>query len=155
MLPLVGDLDPPAKRAAALSIVSSGLLLGMLLARVLSGILTEYTSWRTIYWLSFGLQYLTLVLLWFFMPDYPVTNPGGLNYFGILYSILQMVTREPVLVEACLTGFFTAGIYTSYWTTLTFFLPPRHTIIPRWSSAPSHSSASALWPSAPSSPAPS
>jgi predicted MFS family arabinose efflux permease len=126
MLPLVGDLAPPAKRAMSLSIVVSGLLFGMLIARVLSGILTEYTSWRTIYWLSFGLQYLILILLWFFMPDYPVTNPGGLNYFKMLYSILEMVFTYPVLVQACLVGFFTASIFTSFWTTLTFLLasPP-------------------------------
>lgn len=126
MLPLVGELAPPAKRATSLSIVVSGLLLGMLIARVLSGIVTEYTSWRTIYWLSFGLQYLILILLWLFMPDYPVTNPGGLNYFKMLFSILQLLTRYPVLVQACLVGFFTSCTFTSYWTTLTFLLasPP-------------------------------
>lgn len=50
MLPLVGDLAPKEKRAQALSIVVSGLLLGMLIARLLSGILTDYTTWRSIYW---------------------------------------------------------------------------------------------------------
>jgi predicted MFS family arabinose efflux permease len=126
MLPLVGDLAPPHRRATALSIVVSGLLMGMLIARVLSGVVTEFTSWRTIYWISAGLQYLILILLWFFMPDYPVTNPGGINYFRMLYSIGQMVCTEPVLVQACLIGFFTASIFTSFWTTLTFLLasPP-------------------------------
>jgi predicted MFS family arabinose efflux permease len=126
MLPLVGDLAPPARRATALSIVVSGLLLGILVARVLSGILTEYTSWRSIYWLSFGLQYLIFVLLWLFMPDYPVTNPGGLNYFKMLWSIVVMLFKHPVLVQSCVIGCFTSTIFTSYWTTLTFLLasPP-------------------------------
>jgi len=87
MLPLVGDLAPPHRRATALSIVVSGLL-GILIARLLSGILTQFTSWRTIYWFSFGVQYLILILLFFFMPDYPSTNPDGINYFKILYSIV-------------------------------------------------------------------
>lgn len=126
MLPLVGDLAPPNKRAMSLSIVVSGLLLGMLIARVLSGIITEYTSWRNIYWLSFALQYFICGLLWLFMPDYPVTNPGGLNYFKMLWSIVTMLTQEPVLVQACLVGLCTASIFTSFWTTLTFLLasPP-------------------------------
>src|ERR1700712_919946 len=98
MVPLVGDLAPPHKRAMALSIVVSGLLLGILIARLLSGLLTQYTSWRTIYWFSFGVQYLIFFLLWLFMPDYPSTNPGGLNYFHMLFSILQMVVKHPVLV---------------------------------------------------------
>ena len=37
-----------------------------------------------------------------------------------------MVTKHPVLVQACLVGFFTSSTFTSYWTTLTFLLssPP-------------------------------
>lgn len=122
MLPLVGDLAPPHRRATALSIVVSGLLLGMLIARLLSGILTQYTSWRSIYWFSFGVQYLIFILLFFYMPDYPSTNPGGLNYFHILFSIVKMLFKHPVLVQACLIGFLTSSIFTSFWTTLTFLL---------------------------------
>lgn len=126
MLPLVGDLAPANRRATAISVVVSGLLLGMLIARLLSGILTQYTSWRSIYWFSFGVQYLILILLFFFMPDYPSTNPGGLNYFSMLFSILKMLYKHPELVQACLIGFLVSSIFTSYWTTLTFLLssPP-------------------------------
>ncbi|RDL41897.1 uncharacterized protein BP5553_01876 [Venustampulla echinocandica] len=126
MLPLVGELAPPHRRAMALSIVVSGLLLGMLLARLLAGVLTQHTSWRSIYWFSFGMQYLIFILLFFFMPDYPSTNPGGLNYFGMLWSIVQMVFQYPVLVQACLVGFTVSSTFTSFWTTLTFLLasPP-------------------------------
>ncbi|KAH8665760.1 major facilitator superfamily transporter [Tricladium varicosporioides] len=122
MLPLVGDLAPAHKRAMSLSIVVSGLLLGMLIGRLLSGILTQFTSWRSIYWFSFGMQYLIFILLFLFMPDYPSTNPGGLNYFKMLWSIVQMVWTYPVLVQACLVGFLTSSTFTSFWTTLTFLL---------------------------------
>ncbi|KAK5135213.1 hypothetical protein LTR08_005462 [Meristemomyces frigidus] len=122
MLPLVGDLAPPKKRAAALSIVVSGLMLGILIARLLSGIMTQYTSWRNVYWLSVALQYAIFVLLWFFMPDYPSTNKGGMNYFKMLWSILVMLTKHPVLVQACLISFFTAATFTGFWTVLTFLL---------------------------------
>ena len=126
MLPLVGDLAPPHRRATSLSIVTSGLLLGLLIARLLSGVVTNFTSWRTVYWLALGLQYFIFVLLWFTMPDYPSTNPGGLNYFRILWSILTISFASPVIVQSCLVGFFTSTTFTSYWTTLTFLLasPP-------------------------------
>lgn len=44
----------------------------------------------------------------------------------MLFSILKMVFRHPVLVQACLVGFLVASTFTSYWTTLTFLLssPP-------------------------------
>lgn len=113
MLPLVGDLAPAHRRATALSIVVSGLLLGILIARLLSGVLTQYTSWKTIYWFSFGVQYLIFILLFFFMPDYPSTNPDGINYFKILYSLFRMVFKYPVLVQACLVGFLVSSTFTS------------------------------------------
>ncbi|KAI1104357.1 MFS general substrate transporter [Jackrogersella minutella] len=125
MLPLVGDLVPAHRRASSLSIVVSGLALGLLIARVLSGIVANFTSWRNIYWLAFGAQYLTLVLLFFFLPDYPAKNKG-LNYFKVLWGMAVMAITEPLLTQACLIGFLLSAAFTSFWTTLTFLLasPP-------------------------------
>ncbi|KAK5169464.1 uncharacterized protein LTR77_005440 [Saxophila tyrrhenica] len=125
MLPLVGDLAPPNKRAAALSIVVSGFVLGILVARLLSGIMTNYTSWRNVYWMSVGLQYAIFGSLWAFMPDYPATNKR-LNYFKMLWSMPVMLTKHPILVQACLISYFTSATFTSFWTVLTFLLagPP-------------------------------
>jgi predicted MFS family arabinose efflux permease len=50
LLPLAADLAPASKRAFAMSIVLSGLLLGVLVSRVLGGLLAEYTSWRNVYY---------------------------------------------------------------------------------------------------------
>jgi predicted MFS family arabinose efflux permease len=121
MLPLVGDLVPPARRGTALSIISSGLVLGLLFARLLSGIIAEYSYWRNIYWLSLALQFLIFFLLWLFMPDYPSTNTN-ISYFKILYSIIGYYWTSPALVQATLMGFFLSATFTSFWTTLTFLL---------------------------------
>lgn len=121
MMPLVGDLAPPGQRAFALSIVSTGLSLGILLARLLAGIVTQYTSWRNIYWMSVGLQYLIFGSLWCCMPDYPSTN-ADLRYGEVLWSIVGMVGKYPVLVQACLVSFCTSATFTNFWTTLTFLL---------------------------------
>ncbi|KAK4939103.1 hypothetical protein LTR10_020589 [Elasticomyces elasticus] len=125
MLPLVGDMAPPHRRSTALSIVVSGMLLGMLMARLLSGVVAQFIGWRYIYWISFALQYLILILLWMFMPDYPSKNPDEKilkKYPFLLWDIVKLVAKYPVLVQACLVGMFTATIFTSYWTTLTFLL---------------------------------
>ena len=127
MLPLVGDLAPPNRRATALSIVVSGLLGGVLIARLLSGVVTEFVSWRTIYWLAFGLQALIFILLLFLLPVYPAKNPpSGKNflvvYFELLWSILTLLVKQPLLVQSCGMGLFAATTFTSFWTTLTFLL---------------------------------
>lgn len=44
MLPLIGDLAPPHRRSTALSVVVSGMLLGMLIARLLSGVVIEFVG---------------------------------------------------------------------------------------------------------------
>ncbi len=121
MLPLVGDLAPPKRRAASLSVVTSGLMLGILGARVISGTMTNFLTWRAVYWLALGLQYFVFVLLWWFMPDYPRTNTD-MNYFRILLDMIKMLFRHPVLVQACLTGMLTSAPFSSFWTTLTFLL---------------------------------
>lgn len=56
MMQLVGGLAPAHRRATYLSIVVSGLLFGVLVARLLSGIVTQYTGWHNIYWVAFVLQ---------------------------------------------------------------------------------------------------
>jgi predicted MFS family arabinose efflux permease len=121
MLPLVGDLAPPSRRAAALSIVVSGLMLGVLVARVLSGTISNFVTWRAVYWMALALQSTIFILLWLFMPDYPSTNPG-MNYFRILLDIVKMLFKHPVLVQACLAGLLCSAPFTSFWTTLTFLL---------------------------------
>lgn len=121
MLPLVGTLAKPNKRATALSIVVSALMFGLLIARLLSGIIANYSSWRNVYWMSFALQWIILILLWFWMPDYPQSNKN-ISYFRILYSILELLFKYPVLVQASIIAFLTSSCFTSFWTTLTFLL---------------------------------
>ena len=128
MMPLVGDLAPKERRATALSIVVSGLLLGMLVARLLSGVVALYIGWRYIYWISFALQYLILILLWFSMPDYPSTNPqpdwqSTVRYYPfLLWDIVRLIFKHPVLAQSCVIGLFSSAAFTSFWTTLTFLL---------------------------------
>lgn len=128
MMPLVGSLAPPHRKATALSIVVSGLLLGMLIARLLSGVVALYIGWRYIYWISFALQYLILILLWLFMPDYPSTNPEpdwsstAKAYPPLLWDIVRLIFKHPILAQACLIGMFSSAAFTSFWTTLTFLL---------------------------------
>lgn len=126
MLPLVGDLAPPHRRASSLAVVVSGLSLGILVARILSGVMASYTDWRNIYWFGFAVQYLVWGLLYVWMPDYPSKNPAGINYLRMLASIVRLLLTEPLLLQASLVAFLLSAVFTSFWTTLSFLLssPP-------------------------------
>ncbi|KAK8052855.1 hypothetical protein PG996_012156 [Apiospora saccharicola] len=121
MFPIAVQYAPSRHRATMISIVMSGIVFGILVARLLSGIITQYSSWRNVYWLSFGLQVMIFVLLFVMMPDYPVLRPGG-SYPHTLLTIVKMPFRHPVLTQASLVAFMTMAMFTSFWTTLTFQL---------------------------------
>ncbi|KAJ7465388.1 major facilitator superfamily domain-containing protein [Mycena galericulata] len=123
MQPLAADLAPPERRATAISVVISGLLLGVLVARVLSGVLGQFASWRTAYYFGVGVQALALLGCFLVIPDYPARNAGTeLTYLCILWTMAKYAVTEPALVQACLINFALSAGFTSFWVTLTFLL---------------------------------
>ncbi|KAG1785232.1 major facilitator superfamily domain-containing protein [Suillus plorans] len=125
LMPLAADLAPPARRGSAISIVQSGLLLGILIARVLSGIVANFTSWRIVYYMSIGIQGIVLGGAYMLLPDYPVKNPE-LSYLGIFRSMAKYIVTEPLVGQIMLTNWAASACYTNWWVTLTFLLggPP-------------------------------
>lgn len=126
LLPLVGDLAPPHRRASSLAIVVSGLSLGILVARILAGALASTSSWRNIYWFGLGAQSLVVLSLYIYLPAYPSKNPDGLHYPRMLATVFHLLISEPLLAQAALVAFCLSATFTSFWTTLSFLLasPP-------------------------------
>ncbi|KAJ2921848.1 hypothetical protein H1R20_g15247, partial [Candolleomyces eurysporus] len=125
LIPLAADLAPPERRASAISVVFSGLLFGILIARVLSGIIAEFSSWRVVYYFSIGVQTVVLLGAYILLPDYPAKNTN-VTYFAILGSMAKFAVTEPILIQATLINFASAACFSSFWVTLTFLLgePP-------------------------------
>ena len=127
LLPLAADLAPEENRATAISVVLSGLLFGVLLARVLAGIIAEFTSWRVVYYFAVGVQALVLVGSYLLLPDYPSKNKD-LTYWNILWTMAKFSVTEPILIQASLINLALSACYSNFWVTLTFLLggPPYH-----------------------------
>ena len=127
LLPLAADLAPVKKRAGAISVVFSGLLFGILLARVLAGIIAEFTSYRVVYYFSVGVQALVLVGSYLILPDYPSKNKD-LTYWNILWTMVKFSVTEPILIQASLITLASSACFSNFWVTLTFLLdgPPYH-----------------------------
>ena len=125
LIPLAADLAPPARRASAISLVLSGFLLGILIARVLSGMVANFVSWRFVYWMSISIQSIVLGGTYLLLPDYPVKN-RDLSYLGIFRSMAKYAVTEPLVGQMFLTNWAAATCYTNWWVTLTFLLggPP-------------------------------
>ncbi|KAJ3891005.1 major facilitator superfamily domain-containing protein [Lentinula edodes] len=121
LTPLAADLAPENRRASAISIIFAGLLFGILIARVLSGIVAEFSTWRIIYYIDVGLLAAVIVILYFVVPEYPAKNKG-LTYLHILKSMAKLATTEPILIQASLITMGSNACYMNFWVTLTFIL---------------------------------
>ncbi|KAJ3824850.1 major facilitator superfamily domain-containing protein [Lentinula raphanica] len=122
LLPLTADLAPPTRRATAMSIVFSGLLFGILIARVLSGIIAQFADWHITYWMAIGIQWVLVFVLFWTVPDYPPKNTGELGYAQIMWTMAKFSVTEPVLIQGCLCNMGSAAAFSSFWVTLTFLL---------------------------------
>ncbi|KAG6914647.1 hypothetical protein DXG01_016121 [Tephrocybe rancida] len=125
LLPLAADLAPPERRASAISVVLSGLLFGILVARVLAGVIAEFTTWRVVYYVAIGTQSAVLVGIYLMLPDYPAKN-DNLTYWDILFTMAKFAFTEPLLIQASLINIASSACFSSFWVTLTFLLggPP-------------------------------
>ncbi|KZV61521.1 MFS general substrate transporter [Peniophora sp. CONT] len=122
LVPLAADLAPPHKRASAISIVISGLLLGVLFSRVMSGVVAQYVTWRVVYAVACGLQVASLLALWMALPDFPSKAKKGTTYVQIMKTMFRLAATEPVLVQVCLAHVAGAAFFTNFWVTLTYLL---------------------------------
>lgn len=125
LMPLAADLAPPERRASALSVVLSGLMLGVLIARVLAGVIGNFTTWRAVYYMSIGVQVLVIIGAYLILPDYPSKN-RDLNYFQILWSMTKYAVTEPLVIQVSIINIASSACFSGYWVTLTFLLggPP-------------------------------
>lgn len=119
IMPLAALLSPQNKGKVVGTIVT-GILTGILAARVFSGYIAEWFGWRAVYSISSVLVLLSSFILYFSLPDVPVQFRG--NYGQLLRSTLQQIGRFALLRYSAILGALVFGAFCSFWTTLTFHL---------------------------------
>jgi predicted MFS family arabinose efflux permease len=126
IVPFAAALAGPAERGRVVGTVMSGLLIGILLARTVSGFVTANFGWRAVYWMAAALMVALTVTLWRLLPR---DAPGpGLPYPALLRSLWGLLRAEPALREAAWLGALSFGAFNVFWITLALFLagPPYH-----------------------------
>ena len=119
ILPLAASLDRVSTGSTVGKIIS-GILIGILAARVLSGFVANYLGWHAVYMFAFGLVLIIFFLLYKYLPD--VESNFSSNYLQLLRSTLLQVKRFPVLRISSAIGALMFGVFCSFWTNLTFHL---------------------------------
>lgn len=119
ILPMAASLDS-VSRGKTVGTIFSGLLIGILAARVFSGFVSEWMGWRYVYGFSSLLILSITLLLKIYLPN--VKSEFNGHYFQLLQSALFQIKRFPLLRVTSLTGGLLFGVFCSFWTTLTFHL---------------------------------
>ena len=126
LIPFAADLASDAERGKTIGTVMTGVLLGILLARTVSGVIGAYLGWRTTYWLAAGVALVFAMFLRYGLPRVPISST--FSYSQLMRSIWNIVLKEARLRRiALIAGLFFAS-FSAFWTTLIFFLgtPPYH-----------------------------
>ncbi|ETT03532.1 transporter, major facilitator family protein [Providencia alcalifaciens PAL-3] len=124
LVPMAASIAKPHQRGKAVGTIMSGLLLGILLARTISGGVAMIGGWRAIYWVAFGLMMFLILILALKLPRYH--QKTDLNYFQLIGSIGRLFFTTPVLATRALLGALTFANFALLWTAMAFLLasPP-------------------------------
>ena len=120
MIPFAADLAPAERRGRVVARIMTGLLLGILLARTVSGLVAEVAGWRSVYWLSAGLMVVFAAVLWRALPT---EGPRPrMRYGSLVASSLRLLVDEPVLRRRAWHGACAFACFSVLWTTIAFLL---------------------------------
>jgi predicted MFS family arabinose efflux permease len=122
LVPFAAHLALDKDRGRVVGRVMSGLLMGILLARVASGIVSDVFGWRGVYWIAAGLMLIQALVLSRTLPDEPPQTRQ--SYSALLLSILHLMRDEPLLRRRIVYGMSVFAAFSVLWTSLPFLLAP-------------------------------
>ena len=120
MIPFAADLAPEERRGRVVARIMTGLLMGILLARTVSGLVAQAAGWRAIYWLSAALMVCFALVLWRALPT-EGPRPHR-SYPSLVSSSLRLLVTEPVLRRRAWHGACAFAAFSALWTTIAFLL---------------------------------
>jgi predicted MFS family arabinose efflux permease len=120
LVPMAAHLAKPSERGKKIGVVMSGLLIGILLSRTFSGVISEYFGWRSVYYIAAGIMLVIWLLLGLFLPEVEPDHKDG--YRQLMASLIGLVKHEPKLRVAALRGALCFACFSAFWTTIVFLL---------------------------------
>jgi predicted MFS family arabinose efflux permease len=123
ILPTAASLAAPGHSGRVVGAVSTGLILGVLLSRVVSGAVAEVSgSWRVAFLLSAVLTAALALILPRFMPERTSAGAAHLSYRTLLASLPQLFLAQPEVRLSALLGASAFAAFSAFWSTLAFHL---------------------------------
>ncbi|WP_237163157.1 MFS transporter [Paenibacillus sp. BIHB 4019] len=107
----------PAERGQIVGVVTSGIVMGILLARTFAGILTDIAGWRSVYLASAALTLMMAVALYRILPR-DERQRDSLSYWQLLRSVPTLFAEERVLRVRAVLALLIFAAFSILWTSL-------------------------------------
>jgi predicted MFS family arabinose efflux permease len=120
IIPFAADLANPEQRGRVIGRVMSGLLLGILLSRTVSGLVAQAAGWRTMYWIAAGLLIVTASVLYRVLPNELARD--HVSYRMLVASSFALLAAHRALRRRAWFGALVFASFSATWTTLAFHL---------------------------------
>ncbi|MFE4108734.1 MFS transporter [Kosakonia sp. YIM B13611] len=120
IVPAAAILAPEGKQGKMVGTVMTGLLLGILLSRTVSGFVGAAFGWRIMYQLAAVSIALIGVLMWSVLPRF--ATHSTLSYPALMKSMAHLWKRFPALRRAAFAQGFLSIAFSAFWSTLALML---------------------------------
>ncbi|VFS84340.1 putative arabinose transporter [Raoultella planticola] len=120
IVPAAAILAPAGKQGKMVGTVMTGLLLGILLSRTVSGLVGALFGWRVMYQAAALSIALIGLLMWRILPRFAIHST--LSYPQLMKSMAHLWQRYPALRRAALAQGFLSIAFSAFWSTLAVML---------------------------------
>ncbi|MCW8103273.1 MFS transporter [Streptomyces tauricus] len=118
LMAFAASLAPPAERGRVVGLVTSGVVIGILLARTVSGLLADLAGWRSVYLVSASLTALLTLVLYRVLPHHSDAPPTILRYGQLLRSTITLFATERLLRLRALFGLLIFAAFSTLWSSI-------------------------------------
>jgi len=116
IIPFAASLSTPENKGKVIGTIMTGLTVGILLSRTLSGFVGELFNWRAVFLMSALLATFFGVLLHLYLPaNKPTSN---MPYPKLVLSMLSLVKQHAALRQSAITGGLWFAAFNALWATL-------------------------------------
>lgn len=120
IVPAAAILAPAGKQGKMVGTVMTGLLLGILLSRTVSGLVGALFGWRVMYQAAAVSIAMIGVVMWRVLPRFEIHST--LSYLQLMKSMVHLWKRYPALRRAAFAQGFLSIAFSAFWSTLAVML---------------------------------
>ncbi|ARJ23019.1 MFS transporter [Bacillus mycoides] len=117
LVAFAATIASPTERGRVVGIVTSGIVIGILLARTFAGILTDVAGWRSVYLFSAALMLLMVFMFIKMLPNVE-REVKSLTYPQLIRSVLALFIQERTLRVRSVLAMLIFADFSILWTSL-------------------------------------